>query len=244
LFDRFVEKSESCRHSQSLDEHLSRIKQLFSQKSKSQIDDHPCLTVQDPCPVLSPVMPAWSVPLERSASLSADRRYRYRLGRRWGSGPALAWIMLNPSAADGAGDDPTTRRVISFSRSWGYSACVVVNLFAYRCADPAELRVAAEPIGRRNVSAVRAAIDDAAGSGGDRVVIGWGVHGQRWLTADGDVARRLRQVVASATERWTQRALCPVTLGTTIGGAPRHPLYVRSSSGLEPLAPTALTATR
>jgi hypothetical protein len=184
----------------------------------------------------------WRV-LERSSSFSGDRRYRYRLGRRWGSGPALPWIMLNPSAADDAGDDPTTRRVISFSRSWGYGGCVVVNLFAYRCVDPAELRAAVEPIGRRNVSVVRAAIDDAAGSGADRVVLAWGVHGQRWLASDGDVARRLRHVAASAAELWTQRALCPVALGTTAGGAPRHPLYVRSSSRLEPLAATALTAT-
>jgi hypothetical protein len=184
----------------------------------------------------------WRV-LTRSSSFSGDRRYRYRLGRRWGSGPALPWIMLNPSAADDAGDDPTTRRVMSFSRSWGYGACDVVNLFAYRCADPAELRAAVEPIGRRNVSAVRAAIVDASASGADRVVLGWGVHGQRWLAADGDVARRLRHVVASAAELWTQRALCPVTLGTTAAGAPRHPLYVRSSSRLEPLADPALTAT-
>jgi hypothetical protein len=151
--------------------------------------------------------------------------------------------MLNPSAADDAGDDPTTRRVISFSRSWGYGGCVVVNLFAYRSARPDELRTIDEPIGRRNAGAVRAAIDDAAASGADRIVVGWGVHGQRWLRADdGQVGRRLRHVVAGATERWTGRALCPVTLGTTTGGAPRHPLYVRSSSRLEPFADPTLAS--
>ena len=172
----------------------------------------------------------------RTANVSADGRYRYRLGRRWGSGPTLPWIMLNPSAADDAGDDPTTRRVISFSRSWGYGACVVVNLFAFRCADPDQLTVAADPIGRRNARSVGAAIDEAASTGADRIVVGWGVHGHRWLTVDSDVARRLRRSVARAAERWTERALRPVTLGATTGGAPRHPLYVRSSTALRAAA--------
>ena len=179
----------------------------------------------------------------RTASFSTDRRYRYRLERRWGSGPALPWIMLNPSAADDVADDPTTRRVVSFSRSWGFGACVVVNLFAFRCADPSELRTTVEPIGRRNAGAVRTAIDDAAGSGADRVVVGWGVHGHRWLTTDGDVARRLRRVLDGASVRWAQRALLPVSLGVTTAGAPRHPLYVASTTRLEPLSVASLTAT-
>lgn len=40
------------------------------------------------------------------AELSADRSYRYELGRRWGEGPLLPWIMLNPSTADALKDDP------------------------------------------------------------------------------------------------------------------------------------------
>ena len=179
----------------------------------------------------------------RTATISADGRYRYQLGRRWGTGPMLPWIMLNPSAADDGGDDPTTRRVVSFSRSWGYGACVVVNLFGFRCANPDQLRATAEPIGRRNARSVTAAIDEAAMSGADRIVVGWGVHGHRWLAIESEVASRLRRSVASAAEHWTARALRPVMLGATTSGAPRHPLYVRSSTALRPLPNAMLTAT-
>ncbi|MCA9851707.1 MAG: DUF1643 domain-containing protein, partial [Dehalococcoidia bacterium] len=54
--------------------------------------------------------------MKRSASFSRDRRYRYELGRRWGLGPAVTWVMLNPSTADATVDDPTIRRCIDFSR--------------------------------------------------------------------------------------------------------------------------------
>ena len=37
----------------------------------------------------------------RGATFSADRRYRYRLWRRWdGARPVVAFVMLNPSTAD------------------------------------------------------------------------------------------------------------------------------------------------
>jgi hypothetical protein len=179
----------------------------------------------------------------RWADVSADQRYRYLLGRRWGSGPALPWIMLNPSAADDAGDDPTTRRVISFSRSWGYGACVVVNLFAFRSASPVALTTTVEPVGRRNTGVVRWAIEDAAASGIDRIVVGWGVHGQRWLGADDERGRRVRRLMSSAAARWTVGGLRPVTLGITMGGAPRHPLYVPSATKPSPFADVPVTAT-
>jgi hypothetical protein len=180
----------------------------------------------------------------RSGSFSRDRRYRYRLDRRWGSGPVLPWIMLNPSAADDRVDDPTTRRVIAFSKSWGYGGCAVVNLFAYRCADPAALLAVDDPIGRGNAAAVRAVIDDAAASGAERVVVAWGVHGHHHLADPTAVGRRTRRLVAGAAERWSAGALCPVTLGATTRGAPRHPLYVASSVQPEPLHAASIRATR
>ena len=177
----------------------------------------------------------------RTASFSGDRRYRYRLGRRWGTGAELPWIMLNPSTADDSGDDPTIRRVISFSRSWGYGACSVVNLFAFRCTDPGDLRRVGEPVGRRNAAAVAAAIDDAAASGGDRIVLAWGADGARWLADPGGVGRHVRGLAVGAAVRWTAAALGPVTLGITSRGAPRHPLYVRAATPSYPLTAHPLT---
>jgi hypothetical protein len=179
----------------------------------------------------------------RSGSFSRDRRYRYRLGRRWGSGPVLPWFMLNPSTADDEVDDPTTRRVVAFSQSWGYGGCAVVNLFGFRCADPTALLAVDDPIGRANTAAVRAVIDDSASSGADRVVVAWGVQGQRHLIDPTDVGRRTRRLVAGASERWSNGSLWPVTLGTTATGAPRHPLYVPSEARPEPLPTASITAT-
>ena len=69
---------------------------------------------------------------ESAAGFSADRRYRYWLTRRWGSGPALMFVSLNPSNADERHDDPTTRRDMRFARRLGYDAMTLLNL--YKCA--------------------------------------------------------------------------------------------------------------
>ena len=78
------------------------------------------------------------------AVISQDERHRYSLTRRWGDGPRVCcWIMLNPSTADATTDDPTIRRCIGFTHAWGYDALTVVNLYAWRATDPADLRNAA-----------------------------------------------------------------------------------------------------
>ena len=70
-----------------------------------------------------------------TARLSDDGRFRYYLTRRWGEGPALGWVMLNPSTADATTDDATIRRVLRFTEAAGYHALEVVNLYAWRARD-------------------------------------------------------------------------------------------------------------
>jgi hypothetical protein len=143
------------------------------------------------------------------AAFSRDRRYRYRLWRRWDrSRPPVAFCMLNPSTADARRDDPTIRRCIGFARDWGYGGIEVVNIFALRATDPRDLRSARDPVGPRNDAFILRA---AAGS---PVVIAWGVHG----------ALRDR---ASATLKLFGARSRLLALGRTRSGAPRHPLYLR-----------------
>jgi len=151
------------------------------------------------------------------ATISPDGVYRYDLRRKLARGRSVAlWVMLNPSTADATVDDPTIRRCIQFTKDWGHAILVVVNLFALRATDPAWLTKASDPVGPENDSTIEAWLDVA-----DKVVVAWGVSG---TLMDRDEAFRQ---MASAHG---QRLWC---LGTTKGGHPRHPLYVRSSKALE-----------
>ena len=140
-------------------------------------------------------------------------RYRYSLSRTWNpSLPSIAWVMLNPSTADETHDDPTIRRCVDFSRRWGYGSMEVANLFGLRATSPRELRASIDPVGPRNDNHILAAAGRA-----DSVVVAWGVHGVL-LSRDRAVIDLL----------YPRRLL---SLGATLAGQPRHPLYLAASTG-------------
>lgn len=145
--------------------------------------------------------------MNRAAVLSIDDLYRYRLERRWADGPTATWVMLNPSRADAEVDDQTIRRCVSFSTAAGYGRLVVVNLFALRATDPAELAVHPDPSGGANASHVRTALEES-----QLIVAAWGSHA---------MARR-------STIRLKLREFAPpivpvVCLGRSPKGDPYHP---------------------
>ncbi len=147
--------------------------------------------------------------MQALADFSPCRRYRFALWRRWTGGPQVLCVMLNPSTADEAGDDPTIRRCVAFARSWGFGATAVGNLFAFRTPSPAVLRSAPRPVGDDN--------DDWLSrprSESDRVVAAWGDHGR----FPGRAA-----AVRAAMPR-------PHHLGLTRRGEPRHPLDLHAST--------------
>ena len=149
--------------------------------------------------------------MNRSASFSRDRRYRYELGRRWDLGPAVTWVMLNPSTADATVDDPTIRRCIDFSRNWGFGGLRVVNLFALRTPEPSALLHVDDLLGPGGDRRLRAALREA-----DEVVVAWG-----------NVHPRLRARVEAIASLLPAGVSC---LGLTARGEPRHPLYVRGDT--------------
>lgn len=70
--------------------------------------------------------------IHRSAKFDHTLRYRFELRRWWVDWVDypmrwVAWLMSNPSTADGEKDDPTIKRVIHFSHSWGYDGAIIVN---------------------------------------------------------------------------------------------------------------------
>lgn len=167
------------------------------------------------------------LPLEQNAVISACGRYRYLLTRQVGPGARTAtFIMLNPSTADASNDDPTIRRCIGYARQWGCGRLAVLNLFAFRATDPADLKRAEEPVGPENRAWIERTLrGDAAGP----VVCAWGVHGEH-LGQDLAVLGWLAQL-----------GIRPLALGLTRDGHPRHPLYAPYSAELVQFESRSLT---
>lgn len=137
--------------------------------------------------------------------------YRYRLTRRWAAGPELLYIMLNPSKATEAQNDPTIERCQRRATALGYGAFTACNLFALCATDPKELKAHKEPIGPHTDAEL---LDAAARA--NAILCAWGVHGTH---------QNRHQTVANLLNAST--LLC---LGTTKEGHPRHPLYVSYST--------------
>ena len=154
-----------------------------------------------------------------SAVISPCGRYRYRLDRQLVEPdpehqmPTALFIMLNPSTADDVLDDQTIRRCITFAQREGCDRLTVVNLFALRSTNPAALETAADPIGPENDAYLAQAIQGHSGI----VIAAWGAHA---------IARARGEALNAKYGPF----LC---LGTTLGRAPRHPLYVRADHPLE-----------
>lgn len=146
--------------------------------------------------------------MERGATISSCGRYRYALWRKWKPGPMCVFVGLNPSTADAQLDDPTIRRCIGFAQGWGFSGLMMLNLFAYRATNPADMKAATDPIGPDNDDALRYASYNTT-----MVIAAWG--------ANGTFKGRDQQV----------REMLPRLhyLHLTKDGHPGHPLYLPGS---------------
>jgi hypothetical protein len=160
------------------------------------------------------------------ATLSPCGTWRYRLTRSWDADlPQVCWVMLNPSTADAEQDDPTIRRCIGFSQTWGYGGLVVVNLYALRATDPRELAAHPDPVGPDNAEHLVVAAEVSA-----LVVCAWGAH---------SMARRREQIAAELLGCGSTPKCC---LGVTRAGSPRHPLYLLTDAQLVPYSGLKVSA--
>lgn len=108
--------------------------------------------------------------MEKSAILSADRKYRYVLTRIWDeTKPTVVFIGLNPSTADEETDDQTIRKCIAYAKRWGYGKLIMVNLFAFRSTDPSLLKKVEDPVGPDNDSYIQKYVSES-----DLVIACWG----------------------------------------------------------------------
>ena len=117
------------------------------------------------------------------------------------------FVGLNPSTADESADDPTIRRCVRFARDWGFDGLFMVNLFAYRATQPADMLSVDDAVGPENDEwLVR------IGAEAGLVVAAWGNHG-----AHQSRDKAVRRMFPNINH-----------LGLTAIGQPRHPLYLRS----------------
>lgn len=132
--------------------------------------------------------------------------YRMALWRIWDRNKPLLLVgMLNPSTADHRKNDPTILRVIFFAKAHVYGGVIVVNAYAFRSSQPAEMFAAADPHGPLNRDAIAQACALC-----DAVWLAFGAQA-------GEGGYRLwQQVIAHHS-----KVYC---LGTSQDGSPKHPL--------------------
>ncbi len=169
-------------------------------------------------------MPSWTH-TRGDAEFSADRSYRYWLTRRWGPGPALMFVSLNPSDADEHRDDQTTKRDKDFAKQFGYDAVTLLNLSAAVMTDPKGLARLADPVGPDNDRHL-----DREAARHDVIVFAWGSN------ADPVRARSVATRLWNICRRTGGTVAC---LGWTADGQPRHPSRLSKKTPLSPLTAAA-----
>ncbi len=158
------------------------------------------------------------LPIIRGAQFDDTGQYRYRLTRQWDrTRPSLTIIMLNPSQADTAVDDPTIRRCMGLAHPWGFGSIIVVNLFAYRTAYPRRLGQVEDPVGPHNNTSLWEATQTSP-----KILLAWGNGGHLHQRDIG-----VLELLSPFRKKW-----CYLHLNRS--GQPRHPLYIRRNASLQP----------
>lgn len=144
----------------------------------------------------------------RKAKFSIDKKHRYELSRHWDlSKSDILFIMLNPSIANEDIDDPTIKRLISFTREFKYGGFFVANLFTYITPYSKTLDTS---IGftKLNLKTIKNLVNKV-----DEVIYAWGNSIKEPI--------ELKKLVKN-----------PKCFGKNLNGTPKHPLYLSSNSKL------------
>ena len=115
--------------------------------------------------------------------------------------------MLNPSIADEKKDDPTIRRLISFTKKFNYGGFLVGNIFTTITPNPKEID-RSKGISDKNFKELFKLINKV-----DQIVYAWGNTVEE--------PQLLKELVLS-----------PKCFGKNLNGTPKHPLYLPKNSKL------------
>ena len=145
----------------------------------------------------------------RNARFSNDKKHRYKLSRHWDlNKPQILYIMLNPSIGNESIDDPTIRRLLSFTRKFDYGGFFVGNLFTYITPNPKTLDTSIG-LTNKNLNILHNLVSKV-----DKVVYAWGNSIEE--------PNEFKKFISG-----------PMCFGKNLNGTPSHPLYLPSSSELE-----------
>ena len=144
----------------------------------------------------------------RKAKFSIDKKHRYELSRHWDlSKSDILFIMLNPSIANEDIDDPTIKRLISFTREFKYGGFFVANLYTYITPYSKTLDTSIG-LTKLNLKTIKNLVNKV-----DEVIYAWGNSIKE--------PQELKNLVKN-----------PKCFGKNLNGTPKHPLYLSSNSKL------------
>jgi len=144
----------------------------------------------------------------RKAKFSIDKKHRYELSRHWDlSKSDILFIMLNPSIANEDIDDPTIKRLISFTREFKHGGFFVANLFTYITPYSKTLDTSIG-LTKLNLKTIKNLVNKV-----DEVIYAWGSSIKE--------PQELKNLVKN-----------PKCFGKNLNGTPKHPLYLSSNSKL------------
>lgn len=119
----------------------------------------------------------------------------------------VAWVLNNPSTADGEEDDATVRKCWRYTTDWGYGHMEFVNTNPWRSTNPKLACMPPEEALGINDQWVRNAVTDSV-----ITIAAWGAE------ANPVLARRAFKVIHELGPLYAMRI--------TKGGHPYHPLYL------------------
>ena len=144
----------------------------------------------------------------RKAKFSIDKKHRYELSRHWDlSKSDILFIMLNPSIANEDIDDPTIKRLISFTIEFNHGGFFVTNLFTYITPYSKTLDTSIG-LTKLNLKTIKNLVNKV-----DEVIYAWGNSIKE--------PQELKNLVKN-----------PKCFGKNLNGTPKHPLYLSSNSKL------------
>lgn len=171
--------------------------------------------------------PAGCFPLPANGRAFVTGEERLFLWRRWGPGPAIAIVGVNPSTAAALKPDNTIRSTIRLATAAGFQAVWMLNLWPYCATSQRDLFTALDDqLPMRIADAdryLRVAVEHAG-----RVALAWGRSSGAPRSFDRH--RRVRAGVVIAMCQ--QLARPPHVWGITEGGHPAHPLYMATETPL------------